>query len=60
MVRKLDKESSNAFISEEIDDRTCLIKEAKVAEIKARVKELMDGAMGAVDDENDDKDSDLD
>jgi TFIIH basal transcription factor complex TTD-A subunit len=60
MVRKIDKESKNAYIVEEIDDSTCLVKEQYVDEIKAKVKDLMDNAMGAVDDENDDKDSDLD
>ncbi|KAL6246119.1 hypothetical protein RBB50_007272 [Rhinocladiella similis] len=60
MVRKIDRESNNAYIIEEIDDHTCLIKETKVEEIKARVKELMDAAMGVDEDDNDDKDSDLD
>lgn len=60
MVRKIDRESGNAYIIEEIDDQTCLVKENKVDEIKARVKDLMDTAMGMDDDDNDDKDSDLD
>ena len=60
MVRKIDRESNNAYIVEEIDESTCLVKEQHVEEIKAKVKELMDTAMGAVDDENEDKDSDLD
>lgn len=60
MVRKIDRESGNAYIIEEIDDQTCLVKENKVDEIKSRVKELMDTAMGMDEDENDDKDSDLD
>lgn len=60
MVRKIDRESNNAYIIEEIDDHTCLVKENKVEEIKARVKELMDVAMGVDDDDQDDKDSDLD
>jgi len=60
MVRKIDRESNNAYIIEEIDDRTCLVKDNKVDEIKAKVKDLMDTAMGMDDDENDDKDSDLD
>jgi len=60
MVRKLDKESDHAYIIEEIDDRTCLVKENMVAEIKRRVKEIMDAAMGLDEDEDDDKDSDLD
>ncbi|OAL39633.1 hypothetical protein AYO20_01030 [Fonsecaea nubica] len=60
MVRKIDRESGHAYILEEIDDRTCLVKENKVEEIKAKVKELMDAAMGMDEDDNDDKDSDLD
>lgn len=62
MVRKIDKESNNAYIIEEIDDETCLVKENKVDEIKAKVKELMDDAMrptGAMEVDSD-KDSDLD
>ena len=60
MVRKINKESGNAYIIEHIDDNTCLVKEAKVDEIKAKVKELMDAAMGLGDSEEEDKDSDLD
>ena len=60
MVRKIDRESGHSLILEEIDDKTCLVKENKVEEIKARVKELMDAAMGVDEDDNDDKDSDLD
>jgi hypothetical protein len=60
MVRKIDRETNNAYIIEEIDDHTCLVKENKVEEIKAKVKELMDVAMGVDDDDHDDKDSDLD
>ena len=60
MVRKIDRESGHAYILEEIDDKTCLVKDNKVEEIKAKVKELMDAAMGVDDDDNDDKDSDLD
>jgi TFIIH basal transcription factor complex TTD-A subunit len=60
MVRKMDKESDHAYIIEEIDDRTCLVKENMVDEIKRRVKEIMDAAMGLYLDEDDDKDSDLD
>ena len=61
MVRKIDRESGHAYIIEEIDDRTCLVKETKVEEIKRKVKELMDAAMGIDGDEDDgdDKDSDL-
>lgn len=60
MVKKLDKETGNSYIIEEIDDRTCLVKEGMVAEIKKRVKEIMDAAMGVDGQESDDKDSDLD
>ena len=60
MVRKIDRESGHAYILEEIDDKTCLVKETKVDEIKAKVKELMDAAMGVDEEDNDDKDSDLD
>lgn len=59
MVKKIDRESDNAYIIEEIDDHTCLVKETKVEEIKNKVKELMDAAMGVDEDEDDDKDSDL-
>ncbi|ETN38041.1 uncharacterized protein HMPREF1541_07664 [Cyphellophora europaea CBS 101466] len=62
MVRKIDKENNNAYIIEEIDDETCLVKENKVEEIKARVKFLMDDAMkptGAMEMDSD-KDSDMD
>ncbi|RMZ79609.1 hypothetical protein DV737_g3312, partial [Chaetothyriales sp. CBS 132003] len=58
MVKKIDRESGSAYIKETIDDNTCLIKENKVEELKARVKDLMDEAMGGeIMDE--DKDSDL-
>ena len=60
MVKKIDRESNNAYIIEEIDDKTCLVKENKVEEIKKKVKDLMDSAMGVDDDEVEDKDSDLD
>ena len=61
MVRKIDRETQHAYIIEDIDDRTCLVKENKVEEIKRKVKELMDAAMGidADDNEGDDRDSDL-
>lgn len=61
MVRKLDKDHGNAYVIEEIDDHTCLVKENTVQELKRLVKEVMDAAMG-VDDEEDkeEKDSDLD
>jgi TFIIH basal transcription factor complex TTD-A subunit len=61
MVRKLDKESGNAYIIEEIDDHTCLVKESAVVELKKLVKEIMDAAMGVNDEEaREEKDSDLD
>lgn len=60
MVRKIDRESNNAYIIEEIDDRTCLVKDNRVDEIKRRVKDLMDAAMGVDEEEQEDKDSDLD
>ena len=60
MVRKLDAENNNKYIIEEIDDRTCLVKETLVDEIKRKVKEIMDLAMGADEDDDEDKDSDLD
>jgi Transcription factor TFIIH complex subunit Tfb5 len=59
MVRKIHKESGSAYIIEEIDDRTCMVKENKVDEIKEKVKDLMDRAMGG-EELNEDKDSDLD
>lgn len=62
MVRKIDKENGNAYIIEEIDDETCLVKENKVDEIKERVKQLMDDAMKPTNamEVDSDKDSDLD
>ena len=60
MVRKIDQESGHSYILEEIDDKTCLVKENRVEEIKTRVKELMDAAMGVNEDDDVDKDSDLD
>ena len=60
MVKKLNRESGSAYIIEEIDDRTCLVKENMVEELKRRVKEIMDEAMGVDEDVVDDKDSDLD
>ncbi|RMZ91938.1 hypothetical protein DV736_g838, partial [Chaetothyriales sp. CBS 134916] len=59
MVKKIDRESGSAYIIEAIDNNTCLIKDDKVEELKARVKELMDEAMGG-EIMDDDKDSDLD
>ena len=46
MVRKIDKESGSSFIIETIDDSTCVVKENRVDELKAKVKDLMDEAMG--------------
>jgi len=60
MVRKIDRESRQGYIIEEIDDRTCLVKDTMVDEIKRKVKEVMDHAMGVDEDDDDDKDSDLD
>lgn len=61
MILKLNRESNNGYIIEEIDDRTCLVKENKVDELKRNVKMLMDHAMGADDnDEEQEHDSDLD
>ena len=58
MVRKIDKESGSAYIIENIDDSTCVIKENRVDELKAKVKTLMDEAMGGEPDEEE-RDSDL-
>lgn len=60
MIEKIDKESNSGYVIERIDDRTCLVKENKADELKARVKTLMDRAMGADDEEVVDQDSDLD
>lgn len=60
MIRKINEESNHDLILEEIDDRTCLVRENRVEEIKQRVKEIMDRAMGGGEDEEDDRDSDLD
>lgn len=60
MIEKIDKESNGAYVIERIDDRTCLVKENKAEELKARVKTLMDRAMGVEDEEVADQDSDLD
>jgi hypothetical protein len=46
MIRKVNAESQSAYIIEDIDDHTCVVKETKVDELKARVKDLMDEAMG--------------
>lgn len=59
MILKLNRESNNAYVVEEIDDRTCLIKETRVEELKARVKSIMDTAMGISVEEDVDVDSDL-
>lgn len=60
MVRKINRESGNVYILEEIDDSTCLVNSNKTEELKARVKDLMDAAMGEVEGGEEDKDSDLD
>lgn len=60
MIEKIDRESNNAYVIEKIDDRVCLVKENKAEELKAKVKTLMDRAMGADDEEVEDQDSDLD
>ncbi len=59
MVKKVDREAGSIYIIEEIDQNTCLVREQYVDELKRKVKQLMDDAMGAVE-EDDDKDSDLD
>lgn len=59
MILKLNRESNNAYVVEEIDDRTCLVKETRVEELKARVKSIMDTAMGISVEEDVDMDSDL-
>jgi Transcription factor TFIIH complex subunit Tfb5 len=60
VLREINSKSSNLYIIEEIDDRTCLVRENMVDEIKRLVKEAMDAAMGIEDDEAEEKDSDLD
>lgn len=61
MIIKLNKESNGGYVIEEIDERTCLVKENRVDELKRNVKLLMDHAMGADDNEEEqDHDSDLD
>ena len=60
MVRKINRESNNVYIIEEIDDSTCMINSNKTEELKQRVKDLMDAAMGEVEGGEEDKDSDLD
>ncbi|KAK5942743.1 hypothetical protein PMZ80_005309 [Knufia obscura] len=60
MIEKIDRESHNEYVIEKIDDRVCLVKENKAEELKARVKSIMDRAMGADEEEVEDQDSDLD
>lgn len=60
MIQEINRESGNAYIIEEINDTTCLVKEAKVEELKLRVKQRMDKAMGVEETVEDDPDSDLD
>ena len=59
MILKVDRESNNAYVIDAIDDRVCFVRSDKVEELKARVKTLMDAAMGLNDQEEEDKDSDL-
>jgi Transcription factor TFIIH complex subunit Tfb5 len=60
VLKSIDQKAGNIYIIEEIDDRTCLVGENRVDEIKRLVKETMDAAMGIEDDEAEEKDSDLD
>ena len=60
MIQEINRESGNAYIIEEINDTTCLVKETKVEELKMRVKQRMDKAMGVEETVEDDPDSDLD
>ena len=39
IINKIDSES-NAFIVEDLDDETLVIKESKLAELKIRLKEV--------------------
>lgn len=63
MIRKVNEEEKGEYIIEDIDDRTCLVRENKVEEIKQRVMDIMQKAMASnqtlfLDEE--DIDSDLD
>jgi Transcription factor TFIIH complex subunit Tfb5 len=60
VLRSIDTKAGHIYIIEEIDDRTCLVSENKVDEVKRLVKETMDAAMGIDDEEAEEKDSDLD
>lgn len=61
MIQEIDKDSNHAYVIEQINDTTCVVKENKVDELKRRVKQRMDKAMG-IDEtaEEEDVDSDLD
>ena len=62
MIEKLDKENNSEYIILLIDDRTCLVRENRVEELKQKVMDIMQRAMAtnqqSLDD--DDIDSDLD
>lgn len=60
MILEIDKDSNHSYVIEQINDTTCVVKENKVDELKRRVKQRMDRAMG-IDEtaEEEDMDSDL-
>ena len=63
MIRKINEENNNEYIIEDIDDRTCLVRENRVEEIKAKVMDIMQRAMATNQQmmmDDDDIDSDLD
>ena len=62
MIRKINEETNHEYIIEDIDDRTCLVRENRVEEIKRRVSDIMQRAMATNQQmllEDDDLDSDL-
>ncbi|KAF7846018.1 hypothetical protein BT93_L5590 [Corymbia citriodora subsp. variegata] len=59
MILKLNRETNQEYVLEEIDERTCLVRENRVEELKSRVKQIMDQAMGATPEDDIDEDSDL-
>ena len=59
VLRTLDERANGKYIIEHIDDNTCMVRENAVEEIKRMVKEIMDAAMGADEEDLGDKDSDL-
>lgn len=59
MILKVDKESNNGYIISAIDEKTAFVRSDKVDELKAKVKALMDAAMGLAEQEPEDQDSDL-